>query len=65
MDSLPDLFKAAGLEAIEACTIDVTFSPVGKLVAKMTDALAFAIRCALFCQRQAIAQFPIPRARMP
>jgi len=53
MEPLPDLFKAAGLEAIETRTIDVTqtyrdfddywtaqtplFSPAGKLIAKMPE----------------------------
>jgi SAM-dependent methyltransferase len=53
MEPLPDLFKIAGLEAIETRTIDVTqtyrdfddywtaqtppFSPAGKLIAKMPD----------------------------
>lgn len=54
MASLPDLFRAAGLEAIETRTIDATqtyrdfedywtaqtppFSPAGKLIAKMPEA---------------------------
>lgn len=63
MGSLPDLFKAAGLETIETRKIEVTqsyrdfddywtaqtpaFSPAGKLIAKMADADCVRLRDAL------------------